>query len=83
MSKTKKNIFIILGLILVLVAFNFSKIKLGYRYYISPCYYSTPVKQNDFPQEFLEVNLDVYYEEVKELAKPYFKIDTLEIIQYQ
>lgn len=79
----KKAVYIILGLVLVFIVFNFSKIKLGYRYYVSPCYYSTPVKQNDFPQQFMEVNLDSYYEKVKLFSEPYFKIDTLETIVYK
>lgn len=79
----KRTIYITLGFLLVLITFNYSKIKLGYRYYVSPCFYSTPVKQNDFPQEFLEIDLDNYYSEIDELSTPYFKIDTLETVTYK
>ena len=79
----KKVIYIILGLLLILVAFNFSKIKLGYIYYVSPCYYGEPIRQNHFPQVFLEVDLPSYYEEIQNLAQLNFKIDTLETVSYK
>ena len=79
----KKVVYIALGLLLLIVVLNFPKIKLGYRYYVSPCFYDTPVKQNDFPQVFLTLNLEDYYKEIKHLATPYFKIDTLETITYK
>lgn len=79
----KKAVYIILGILLVLGAFNFPKIKLAYIYYVSPCYYEAPVKQHHFPQVFLDVNLEAYYDELKQLAVPYFKIDTLETVSYK
>ena len=79
----KRAVYIIVGILLMILDFNFSKIKLAYIYYVSPCYYETPVKQFHFPQVFLEVDLEVYYHEIECLASPYFKIDTLETIYYK
>lgn len=72
-------LFIFIGL---LIAF-FPKLKLVYKYYISPCYYNGPVKQQDFEQVFLPVNLDAYYQNIQLLAHPDFSIDTLETITHK
>jgi len=80
----KKHSFLILFLLLIiLIAANCSKIKLANKYYLSPCYYDSPVKQADFPQIFFEVDLDAYYKQLKSLSAPYFSMDTVEIIQYK
>ena len=53
------------------------------KYYLSPCYYDNPVRQSDFPQFFLEVDLQTYYKQLTALAAPSFYIDTIETIQYK
>jgi len=78
----KKGFKIIPLILLILIVFNWSKLKLVYRYYLAPCYYNYPVKQSDFPQVFLEVDLQEYYQELQKLANPYFKIDTVAKISY-
>ena len=79
----KKKVVFFLIVFIGAFLFFLPKLKLIYRYYINPCYYDTPIKQQDFPQEFIEVNLDAYYSEIVTLAEPNFKVDTLETIQYK
>jgi len=73
----------VLLIIFSLLAFNYSKIKLAYIYYVSPCYYGKPVKQNHFPQVFLNINLEDYYSEIRSLAKTHFTVDTLKVVTYK
>lgn len=78
----KKISYWILGVLLLIITLNANKIKLVYKYYLSPCYHKYPIKQYDFPQFFLEVNLKEYYHKLTTLATPHFKTDTLETIHY-
>lgn len=81
MKKYLLTIFILLGTCII---WNFSTIKLVYRYYINPCYYDKPIKQDDFPQQFLEIDLANYYEQIKGHTLPVFlKLDTLAQIDYK
>jgi len=79
----KKILFSILVLLVILIVTNCSTIKLANKYYLSPCYYDSPVKQSDFPQIFFEVDLNKYYQELKSLSSSHFSIDTVETIKYQ
>lgn len=81
----KKVLFSILLLILLIlpncyVLQNYKTVK---KYYLTPCYYDSPVKQSDFPQIFFEVDLDSYYKQLKSLSSPYFNMDTVETIKYK
>lgn len=77
------NVYIVLIVFLVLLAFLFKKLKLVYKFYISPCYYNKPIKQQDFPQQFIEVNLEQYYNQIKTIAKINFNVNTIETILYE
>ena len=75
--------FIVLGVVFSIILFNFKKIKLGYIYYIAQCYYDFPIKQKDFPQVFLKVDLKKYYVNLKEIAAKVFETETLLQILYK
>lgn len=79
----KKIGYWILGVSLLVITFNTNKIRLIYKYYLTPCYHDFPIKQYDFPQLFLTIDLKQYYQNLITLATPHFKVDTLEIINYK
>jgi len=79
----KKIVFPIFGLLTILIITNCSKIKLANKYYLSPCYYDSPVKQSDFPQIFFEINLPDYYQQIKTLSTAHFQLDTVETVEYK
>ena len=79
----KTIIYVTLGVIFLIVLLNFKKIKLGYKYYVNPCYYDFPVKQNDFPQVFLEVDLPKYYKKLQFNSEQIFRTDTLFRVSYK
>ncbi|MEL7118783.1 MAG: DUF2817 domain-containing protein [Bacteroidota bacterium] len=56
------------------------QLDLAYRYYINPCYYNGPVRQADFPQHFIEVDMEAYVEEIKSFES--FQVDILTTIPY-
>lgn len=79
----KKAVLFILALVIGLIIYNFATVKLAYRYYINPCYYDSPIKQQDFPQKFLEVDLADYYQKIQLMSDSMFVVDTLTTIQFQ
>lgn len=79
----KKYLISIFVLLIVLIISNCSTIKLANKYYLSPCYYDSPVKQSDFPQVFFEIDLSDYYHQIKTLSSEYFRVDTIETIHYK
>ena len=76
-----KKYIVLLISALVLVA-SCSKLNLAYKYYINPCYYDSAVKQKDFPQHFIEIELKDYYNQVISLSDLLI-IDTLVSIEYK
>ncbi len=76
----KKHIILYISALIILA--SCTKLKLAYKYYINPCYYDSPVKQNDFPQHFIHVDLKDYYNQVITLSDS-FIVDTLENIEYK
>lgn len=79
----KKIFYSILILLTAIITSNCSKIRLANKYYLSPCYYDSPVKQSDFPQFFFKVDLNTYYQQLVSLSSTHFHMDTVEIIQYK
>jgi len=69
--------------LIILVISNLSQLRLVNRYYLNPCYYDEPVKQQDFPQVFLDVDIKKYYSDIGAYASPLIKIDTLDYISYK
>jgi len=67
--------------LIILVISNLSQLRLVNRYYLNPCYYDEPVKQQDFPQVFLDI--EKYYSDIGAYASPLIKIDTLDYISYK
>ncbi len=57
------------------------RLTLGYKYYIAPCYHGEPVKQEDFPQHFIDVDLSLYREELMSFHT--FQTYTLDIVEHQ
>jgi len=62
---------------------NCSKIKQAKKYYLTPCYYDKPVKQTEFPQFYIEVDLDKYYSEVRSLSSQHFSVNVVERVRYK
>jgi len=74
-------LLVVIGILIL--GLNYSKLKLGYKYYIAPRNPKGPEKQSDFPQVFLAVNLATYYENLKVIAQKYFHIHILDTVTYK
>lgn len=79
----KKSVLFIFVLFMGLIIYNFATLKLAYRYYINPCYYDAPIKQQDFPQKFLEIDLADYYQQIQLSSDSMLVVDTLTTVQFQ
>lgn len=77
----KNHLFFFTTICSLISATSCAKLKLANKYYLSPCYYDSPVRQSDFPQHFLEIDLDQYTDEIR--SHHQFEVDTIEVINYQ
>lgn len=59
----------------------YTKFKLAQKYYFQPCYYDTPTRQNDFPQQFIDVNLNTYVSNL-DIHKS-FSVQNIKNIKYE
>ncbi len=72
--------YFIVILIVTLLLSCTTKIKLAYKYFLTPCPCDVPEIQSDFPQHFLRVNLNDYLSQLNSYKN--FRIDTLQTIIY-
>ena len=72
----KKIAFLLAVIFIIAIILNLPRLKLVNRYYLNPCYYDKPVKQQDFPQHFIEVDIEDYYTQVLELSNSLLEVDT-------
>lgn len=73
----------LLGILILIIGSNYSRITLGYKYYIAPRNPKGPEKQSDFPQVFLDFDLKAYYEDLQKMAQKYFHVHVLDTVIYK
>ena len=72
----------IIILVTIVILLKYSKLNLIYRYYITNRPYREPIKQRDFPQYFMTLDLKEYYKELVKLSEGY-RIKSIEEIEYK